>query len=200
MAGDIEAFGALMSRYEHKVFRLAQNITKNEADAEEVVQDAFMRVFVHLGSFHRRSKFSTWLMRIAINESLRKIRRRPHEISLDAPQNSDEMEAFHKTPAKGPTPEQTSSYREEQELVRKVISRIRPQNRNLLHLHLYQEFSYAQIARILGISNSTVRGRIYRAQLDLRKALNITFPATQKRLHARRLSGGGSRPQKDRTI
>src|SRR5512142_2754529 len=75
-AGDIGAFEELVRRYDRNVFRIAQHITQNREDAEDVVQEAFLKAFQNLGQFQGQSKFYTWLVRIAVNEALMKLRRR----------------------------------------------------------------------------------------------------------------------------
>src|SRR5580698_5268165 len=82
--GDITAFETLVGRYERKIFRLAQNITQNKEDAEDVMQEAFLKSYQHLGEFQGNSRFYTWLVRIAVNQALMKLRkRRPNVVSLD---------------------------------------------------------------------------------------------------------------------
>ena len=81
-AGDITAFETLVGRYERKIFRLAQNITQNKEDAEDVMQEAFLKSYQHLGEFQGNSRFYTWLVRIAVNQALMKLRkRRPNQVS-----------------------------------------------------------------------------------------------------------------------
>src|ERR1043166_7224655 len=75
-AGDDTAFTDLVNRYERKIYRLAKNITQNDEDAEDVLQDAFVKAYEHLPEFHGNSKFYTWLVRIAVNEALMKLRKR----------------------------------------------------------------------------------------------------------------------------
>src|SRR3984885_2697152 len=85
-AGDARAFEELVSRYERKIFRLTKHITQNDADAEDAMQDAFLKAFRHLADFEGGSRFYTWLVRIAVNESLMRLRkRRPNHFSLDEP-------------------------------------------------------------------------------------------------------------------
>src|SRR5436190_23124801 len=83
--GNAEAFGELVSRYERKIFRLAQHITQSREDAEDVLQETFLKAYEHLHQFQGNSKFYTWLVRIAVNESLMKLRRRKTEktVSID---------------------------------------------------------------------------------------------------------------------
>src|SRR5947209_17718703 len=91
-AGDAEAFSELVSRYERKIFRLAKNITQNDEDAEDVLQDAFLKAYEHLDEFQGNSKFYTWIVRIAVNESLMKLRKRKSDktVPLDEPVETGE--------------------------------------------------------------------------------------------------------------
>src|ERR1700719_2106577 len=83
-AGEISAFETLVGRYERKIFRLTQNITQNREDAEDAMQEAFLKAFEHLQNFEGNSRFYTWLVRIAVNQALMKLRkRRPNVVSLD---------------------------------------------------------------------------------------------------------------------
>src|SRR5574338_1701017 len=90
--GDVGAFEDLVRRYDRNVFRIAQHITQNREDAEDVVQDAFLKAYGNLEQFQGQSKFYTWLVRIAVNESLMKLRKRRTDktVSLDEPQDTGE--------------------------------------------------------------------------------------------------------------
>src|SRR5260370_34931896 len=106
-AGDIAAFEELVNRYERKIFRLAMNITGNREDAEDVMQEAFLKSYSHLKGFQGDSRFYTWLVRIAVNEALMKLRkRRPNQISLDEPKGPDENAFPQEAEDWGPSPEQ----------------------------------------------------------------------------------------------
>src|SRR5258708_24665672 len=88
--GDAAAFEELVNRYERKIFRLTMNITRNREDAEDAMQDAFMKAYSHLDKFHEDSRFYTWLVRIAANEALMRLRkRRPNQAFLDEPHAND---------------------------------------------------------------------------------------------------------------
>ena len=90
-SGDAAAFEELVNRYERKIFRLTMNITRNHEDAEDAMQDAFMKAYAHLGKFKEDSRFYTWLVRIAANEALMRLRkRRPNQFSLDEPIEGDD--------------------------------------------------------------------------------------------------------------
>src|ERR1700757_1977858 len=89
-AGDAAAFEELVARYEDKIFRLTSNITGNREDAEDAMQDAFLKAYAHLNNFHGESRFYTWLVRIAANEALMRLRkRRPNHFSIDQPIEGD---------------------------------------------------------------------------------------------------------------
>src|SRR5690348_5802139 len=90
--GDVGAFEELVRRYDRNVFRIAQHITQNREDAEDVVQDAFLKAYTNLEQFQGQSKFYTWLVRIAVNEALMRLRRRRPErtVSLDQDVETDE--------------------------------------------------------------------------------------------------------------
>src|SRR5579863_1743051 len=88
--GDLNAFDELVNRYESRIFRLTMNITQNREDAEDAAQDAFMKSFQHLDRFQGGSRFYTWLVRIAVNEALMRLRRRrPNVTSIDDPIEAD---------------------------------------------------------------------------------------------------------------
>src|ERR1700734_1614970 len=104
--GDITAFETLVGRYERKIFRLAQNITQNKEDAEDVMQEAFLKSYQHLGEFQGNSRFYTWLVRIAVNQALRKLgKRRPSKFSLDQEIDTGEDTMPREVEDWGPSPE-----------------------------------------------------------------------------------------------
>src|SRR5205085_12174222 len=90
--GDPEAFNELVNRYERKIFRLAKHITQNDEDAEDVLQETFLKAYEHLDTFQGNSKFYTWIVRIAVNESLMKLRKRKGDrtVPLDEPVDTGE--------------------------------------------------------------------------------------------------------------
>src|ERR1700681_2244591 len=105
-AGDAAAFEELVNRYERKIFRLGMNITQNKEDAEDVMQDAFMKSYQNLDRFQGDSRFYTWLVRIAVNEALMKLRkRRPNQVSLDEPLTDGDDPIFREIEDWGPSPE-----------------------------------------------------------------------------------------------
>ncbi len=174
--GDRAAFDALVNRHERAVFRLAQNITHDVADAEEVLQDTFLQALRHLGRFKGESKFSTWLTRIAINQALMVLRRRSNKVvSLDSPKGPQEDFMPREIADWGPTPEQCYSAKELDEILADTLSRLSPALRIVFQLRDVEELSTEETARVLGISRSAVKSRLSRARLLLRERLNHFF-------------------------
>src|SRR5436305_1678458 len=112
--GDITAFEQLVKRYDRNVFRIAQHITQNREDAEDVVQDAFLKAYQNLGQFQGNSKFYTWLVRIAVNEALMKLRKRKPErvVSLDEDVQTEDDSLPREVADWSPNPEQLYSQSE----------------------------------------------------------------------------------------
>jgi len=174
--GDLAAFEELVNRYERKIFRLAQNITQNREDAEDVMQDAFLKSFEHLGEFQGDSRFYTWLVRIAVNEALMKLRkRRPNQVSLDEPIESEEDLLPREIEDWGPTPEQHYAQTELQEILSGVIGQLDPAFRIVFVLRDIEELSTEETAQLLGLSVPAVKSRLLRARLKLRQKLDPYF-------------------------
>ena len=126
-AGDAAAFEELVNRYEGKIFRLTRNITGNHEDAEDAMQDAFLKAYAHLQDFHGDSRFYTWLVRIAANEALMRLRkRRPNQFSLDEPIEGETDLFPRELEEWGPTPEQRYAQTEMKGIVGEVIDRLEP--------------------------------------------------------------------------
>src|SRR5437762_13837629 len=126
--GDLEAFSELVKRYDRNVFRIAQHITHNEEDAQDVVQDAFLKAYQNLDQFQGNSKFYTWLVRIAVNEALMKLRRRRSDktVSLDENLETEEGTMQREVADWGPNPEQLYGQSELGELLKKTIQGLPP--------------------------------------------------------------------------
>jgi len=126
--GDVGAFEQLVRRYDRNVFRIAQHITQNREDAEDVVQDAFLKAFQNLGQFQGQSKFYTWLVRIAVNEALMRLRRRRPErtVSLDEDVKTEEDSIPREVADWSPNPEQLYSQAELKDILSKTIQGLSP--------------------------------------------------------------------------
>jgi len=179
--GTPAAFEELIGRYERRIFRLAQNVTQNRQDAEEVTQEAFFRAFTHLEGFKGDSRFSTWLTRIAINEALMKLRRRRPTVSLDGERETENGVVIHEVEDWGPSPEQRYSQQELQHILSEAMGQLSPDLRLVTQLRDVGEFSTEETAQILGLSVSAVKSRSHRARITLRGLLNRYF--RQPKLH-----------------
>ena len=175
-AGDISAFEELVNRYERKIFRLGMNITQNREDAEDVMQDAFLKSYQNLDRFQGDSRFYTWLVRIAVNEALMKLRkRRPNHVSLDEPLTDAPDPVFREIVDWGPSPEKQFAQTELNEILTQVIGDLDPIFRVVFLLRDVEGVSTEETAQILKISIPAVKSRLLRARLKLRQKLNKHF-------------------------
>ena len=175
-AGDISAFNTLVNRYERKIFRLTQNITQNREDAEDAMQEAFLKAFEHLADFEGNSRFYTWLVRIAVNQALMKLRRRrPNVISLDEEIDTGEDMMPREIEDWGPSPAERYEQTEMGEILSKVIGDLDPSFRIVFQLRDIEQLSTEETAEALGLSVPAVKSRLLRARLKLRQRLNQYF-------------------------
>jgi len=175
-AGDTGAFTELVSRYDRRIFRLAMNITQNREDAEDAMQEAFLKSYQHLGEFQGNSRFYTWLVRIAVNEALMRLRkRRPNQVSLDEPVEGEDDLMPREIEDWDPTPEQRYEQTELRGILESVINELHPEFRLVFVLRDVEELSTEETARLLGLSVPAVKSRLLRARLKLRGKLNRYF-------------------------
>ena len=175
-SGDIPAFETLVGRYERKIFRLAQNITQNREDAEDAMQESFLKAYEHLGEFQGNSRFYTWLVRIAVNQALMKLRRRrPNVVSLDQELDTGEDMMPREVEDWGPSPEERYGQTELSGILGKVIGELDPPFRIVFQLRGIEELSTEETAEALGLSVPAVKSRLLRARLKLREKLNQYF-------------------------
>src|ERR1700732_2458185 len=180
-AGDISAFETLVGRYERKIFRLAQNITQNREDAEDSMQESFLKAFEHLGEFQGNSRFYTWLVRIAVNQALMKLRRRrSNQVSLDEEVDTGEDMIPREVEDWGPSPEQRYEQTELATILSGVIGELDPPFRIVFQLRDIEELSTEETAEVLGLSVPAVKSRLLRARLKLREKLNQYFRRGEK--------------------
>jgi len=170
-SGDRPAFAELWQRHSNTVFKVAYRITQNRDDAEDVIQEAWMRAYVHLNTFDGRAKFSTWLTRVVINSALMTLRRKrahpetsmditdgetgqPREFA-DQTKNVDELYVRH----------------ERTERLRRAICRLQPSLRNVVEIHQSNDRSLKEIAKLAGLSVAATKSRLLRARAALRRDL-----------------------------
>lgn len=180
-AGDVSAFEQLVKRYDRNVFRIAQHITQNREDAEDVVQDAFLKAYENLEQFQGQSKFYTWLVRIAVNEALMKLRRRRPErmVSLDEDVKTEEDSIPREVADWSPNPEQLYSQSELRDILSKTIQGLPPSFRTVFVLRDVEGLSTEETAEALDLSIPAVKSRLLRARLQLRERLNRYFKKRQ---------------------
>ena len=172
--GDNAAYEALIDRFEQPVFNLVSRLLENPADAADVTQEVFLKVFRNIGSFRGKSSLKTWIYRIAVNESRNQRRwfgrHRKQEVAIEsACQESDNPRDV--LPDPGPSPLEQLMDRERQELLGMALSGINPNFRAVLVLREIEGLNYEEIAEILEISLGTVKSRILRGREALRRRL-----------------------------
>ncbi|MCW5980135.1 MAG: RNA polymerase sigma factor [Bryobacteraceae bacterium] len=176
-SGDPNAFEELIGRYERKVFRLARNITNNEHDAEDVLQETFLKAYSHLDGFQGNSKFYTWLVRIAVNEALMKLRKRKSDktVSMDEGIDTGEETMVREIAVWDDDPEQRYSQEELKAILQDAVQNLRPAFRTVFVLRDIEELSTEETARLLDLSIPAVKSRLLRARLQLRERLTRLF-------------------------
>ena len=173
-AAEEAAYEALIDRYEHPVFNLLSRLLDDPADAADVSQEVFLKVFRNVGSFRGDSSLKTWIYRIAVNESHNQRRwfgrHRKQEVAIDP--IDDETESRRDwVPDPGRSPLQLAMDREQQALIERAFSEINPNFRAVLVLREIEALNYDEIAEILGLSLGTVKSRILRGREALRQCL-----------------------------
>jgi len=188
--GHSMAFGTLCERYTAQLFRVAHRITRNSEDAEDAVQDALLRAFVHVRDFDGRSSFATWLTRIGINSALMLLRKRRgwREVYNDDSVDPSGNQSFWDVPDSSPNPESACLQREREEALRQAIGDLRPSIRDVLELGQLQEHCMKRTAGIIGISVAAAKGRLFHAKRALRNSKVLrTVCRTQPGRRASRL-------------
>jgi len=175
--GDVAAFEQLVKRYDRNIFRIAQHITQNREDAEDVVQDAFLKAYGNLEQFQGNSKFYTWLVRIAVNESLMRLRRRRTDrtVSLDEDIKTEEDTMPREVADWSPNPEQLYKQGELRDILRKTVQGLPASFRTVFVLRDVEGLSTEETAEALDLSIPAVKSRLLRARLQLRERLNKYF-------------------------
>lgn len=176
-AGHYDAFDELVNRYEKKIYRLGLNITGNPEDAEDVLQEAFLKAFEHLPQFREDSRFYTWLVRIAINEGLMKLRKRRSnkEVLVEESTNDDGEKIPKEFTDWRPNPEQVVAQKELEEILQRTAKSLPISFRTVFFLRDVEGLSTEETAEILHLSPGAVKARLFRARLRLREDLTRIF-------------------------
>lgn len=169
--GDRSAFAELWKRHSRTAFKKVYQITKNRADAEDVIQEAWMKAFTHLNNFDGRAKFSTWLSRIAINSALMTLRRRRSR--PEASMEFNDGETWQIRDIADPTKDVEEQYvtREGVKRLKRAIRRLNPQLRAVVEIQQSKDVQVKEVAELAGISISATKSRLLRARTILRRAL-----------------------------
>jgi RNA polymerase sigma-70 factor (ECF subfamily) len=171
-SGDRSAFVELWRRHSKIVFRAAYRIMRNREDTEDVVQDVWLKAYVHLNAFDGRAQFETWLRRIAINASLMILRRR--RARPESPMQIVDGEGWRYLDIadRSMGPEEGYTAHESATIIRKAISRLPPNLREVIEIYHSNDHSLVEIANLAGISVAATKGRLFRAKRILRKTLD----------------------------
>ncbi|HLY60374.1 MAG TPA: sigma-70 family RNA polymerase sigma factor [Terriglobia bacterium] len=176
-AGSYPAFEELVNRYEKKIYRLGLNITGLPEDAEDVLQETFLKAFQHLSEFREDSRFYTWLVRIGVNEGLMKLRRRRADKTVPIEDHVDEegVTVPREFADWSPNPEQLLAQSELQSILDNAARSLPPTFRTVFHLRDVEGLSTAETAELLDLTESAVKARLFRARLQLREDLAKVF-------------------------
>ena len=175
--GDVSAFEQLVARYDGKLLRIAQNVTHNREDSEDAVQEAFLKAFEHLGSFREDAQFSTWLIRITLNQALSKLRKRcvAKEVSLDDDFEGEDVTLPREVADWAPNPEELYRASELRSILIASLKQISPILRAVFVLRDIEGLSIDETAEVLQLSIGAVKARLSRARQQLRKLLSKYF-------------------------
>jgi RNA polymerase sigma-70 factor (ECF subfamily) len=171
LGGDRDAYRALVERHSRAVFRLAYRMMGNEQDAEDVVQETFLKAYRSLTKFEERSTFSTWLYRITSNCALDLIRKRQRHEQKREPQPVEESELVARLPAIGPTPDRLALSGELGKQISAAMRDLSPIERAAFVLRHHEGHSIEEIGERLGLEPSATKNSIFRAVQKLRNAL-----------------------------
>jgi RNA polymerase sigma-70 factor (ECF subfamily) len=175
--GDPDAFPQLVKKYSRRILRVGRNITNNDEDAEDVLQETFLKAYTHLDGFQGNSKFYTWLVRIAMNEALMKLRKRKGDrvVSLDEQLDTGEDTVTREIAVWEGNPEDRYSQEEIRDILDKTVASLPEAFRTVFTLRDVEELSTEETAEVLNLSIPAVKSRLLRARLQLREKLTRQF-------------------------
>ena len=176
-AGDAAGVHRLVNQYERKIYRLAKHITQNDEDAEDVLQEAFLKAYEHLDGFQGNSKFYTWIVRIAVNEALMKLRKRKGDRTVPWTNPSTQAKKWWqgRSPSGRTTPSSGIPAKKCRKFWIEAVQTLKPDFRTVFMLRDIEELSTEETAETLGISIPAVKSRLLRARLALREKLTRQF-------------------------
>jgi len=175
--GSVAAFDKIVRRYDRKLLRIAQSVTHNREEAEDAVQEAFFKAYQKLDQFHENAKFSTWMIRIVLNEALMKLRKqsRAREESIESTFPSDSDVLPRDLADWSPNPQELYGAVEFREILTKCLGSLQPGLRVVFVLRDVEELSIRETCEALSLSRVVVKSRLFRARLQLRERLTGYF-------------------------
>jgi RNA polymerase sigma-70 factor, ECF subfamily len=176
LAGERDAFRVLVERHSHNIFRLAYRMTGNQHDAEEVVQEAFLRAYQKLGQFAARANFGTWVYRIAANYAIDRMRQRQKEEARRQNPRSETDDGVEQDPLSqvqdvAPTPERLTQSLELREQIEQALAALSHAERTAFVMRHWEGCGIEEIAEVLKSNSSAAKNTVFRAVQKLRKAL-----------------------------
>jgi RNA polymerase sigma-70 factor, ECF subfamily len=172
-SGDRRAFSELVDMYKDKMYYLGMRMLSNAQEAEDIVQETFLRVFMNLDRYDETQKFSTWIYRIATNLCIDRLRKRKNNYSLDAEMSDGEGTDYYSTLAsEEPTPENQIILTETQETIREAINQLPEKYKSVVVLRYLHDMSLQEIGDVLDMPVTTVKTRVHRGREYLRKKLD----------------------------
>lgn len=175
--GDSAAFSALMEQHFAMIYNLALRMSGNPDDASDLTQEVMIKLFKNIGAFEGKSKFSTWVYRVASNtclDELRKIKRKK-TVSLDTEYETEDGSVGYEAEDTAPTPDVSAERSELKTIVAKAVSRLGEEYRTAVILRDINGLSYTEIAEVIGCSVGTVKSRISRGRANLKEILEKDF-------------------------
>jgi RNA polymerase sigma-70 factor (ECF subfamily) len=167
--GETALYEILVRRYNQRLYRVARAILRDDAEAEDVMQDAYVRAYQHLGQFEGRAPFATWLTRIAVHEALARLRARQRMQPFEEP--GEDEEANMPIVERSLDPEQETSKVELARLLEEELLQLPEQYRSVLMLRDVEELSTAETAEALGLTEENVKVRLHRGRAMMRRNL-----------------------------
>lgn len=172
LKGDQQAFAELVDLYQDKLYHMAHRMLNNRQEAEDIVQDTFLRVYKNLDRFDETLKFSTWIYRIATNLCIDRLRKRKPAFSLDAEsQEYEGLDGYSMIPSDNRTPESELILSDTQRILHQAMESLPPKYKSVMMLRYIQDMSLQEVGDILGMPVTTIKTRVHRGREFLRKKL-----------------------------
>ena len=184
LEGNRDSFSKLIMKYKDKLYDLACRVLGNPSEAEDVLQEAFVEAFRHLGDFHQKSTFSTWIYSIVLNRVRNRLRHRKvlRWFSLDSPIVEENGERLPQVPEGGPSLERLTENRLEFQALQRAVQKLPLQYQTIFILHYFHNMPLEEVSRELSRPLGTVKVYLHRARKLLYKQLYSRTPATAKQL------------------